>query len=67
MSGTSQSNAIVAGIITLILEKSKLSLKSADIKSLLKRCSVQKSFSDGRNTISLPVLDSGLLFNYFKT
>ena len=62
-SGTSQSNAIVAGIVALRLQKNNFSDSVVGIKNWLKEISVPKVF----NGITLPVLDGSLLLNYFKT
>jgi subtilisin family serine protease len=63
MSGTSQSNAIVAGIIALIIKKLNFNYKSQDIKSLL------VNLSETRQILgkALPCLSGDKLLNFFKS
>ena len=62
MTGTSQSNAIVAGIVALIIEKKKFVYDIADIRRILLGTSILQNFEG----IQLPVLNGDLLLNFFQ-
>jgi subtilisin family serine protease len=61
-SGTSQSNAIVAGIVALIISRLNLNYHPTEIKNLLLGLSKYESFKD----IKIPVLNKDMLLEYFK-
>lgn len=62
LSGTSQSNAIVAGITALIIEKKNLNYTPSEIKNILLGVSTLQKF----NGIIIPVINGDLLLNYFQ-
>jgi len=64
--GTSQANAIVAGIIALLLEKSNKKYTYPEIRQLLSAISTSREYTIGNATQKIPVLDGTLLFNQFK-
>ncbi|MES2276433.1 MAG: S8/S53 family peptidase [Bacteroidota bacterium] len=63
MTGTSQSNAILAGIISLIIEKKKFVYSPSEIKNILKSLSDIQTFEG----IEIPVLNGNLLLKYFQS
>jgi subtilisin family serine protease len=63
MTGTSQCNAIIAGIIALIIEKENFNYNHSTIKKKLSDLSVVQNF----NGIDLPVLNGDLLLSYFES
>jgi subtilisin family serine protease len=65
--GTSQANAIMAGIIALMIQKLKKNYSFSDIKQKIKSACKVTDYSIGQTTQSLPVLDGSLLLNLFKT
>ncbi|HTE26963.1 S8 family peptidase [Flavitalea sp.] len=62
LTGTSQSNAIVAGIVALIIEKKNFSYDIGDIRRILLGASALRPFEN----LQLPVLNGDLLLTYFK-
>ena len=62
MSGTSQSNAIIAGLIALIIEKQKFNYSQVSIKDILLGVSPIQTFGK----IQIPVIDGNLLLKYFQ-
>ena len=63
MSGTSQSNAIVAGLVALIVKRLNFAYTPAQIKNLLKELSEIRQIMNK----PLPCLSGEKLFNFFKT
>jgi subtilisin family serine protease len=63
MSGTSQSNAIVAGIIALIIEKKAMNYSKDDIRKILLSVSSVKIY----NGVQIPTIDGDLLLQFFQT
>ena len=64
--GTSQANAIVAGIIALLVENSNKKYSCQDIRQILSATSKNTDFTIGTATQKIPVLDGNLLYNQFK-
>ena len=62
LSGTSQSNAIIAGIIALIIEKKNMNYTPSEIKDTLLGVSVFQNFKG----INIPVVNGDLLLKYFQ-
>jgi subtilisin family serine protease len=62
MTGTSQSNAIAAGIAALIIQKRNMAYDLVNIKNVLLGVSKFQNF----NGIEFPVIDKYLLLEYFK-
>lgn len=63
LSGTSQSNAIIAGIISLIIKKKNFNYTPSEMKELLSTLSINKIY----NGIKIPLLSGELLINYFQS
>jgi len=62
LSGTSQSNAIIAGVIALIIEKKNFTYYPAEIKNILLGISTFQDF----HGVKIPVVDGDLLLKYFQ-
>ena len=62
LSGTSQANAIIAGIVALIIEKKNFQYDPTGIKKILLSLSTIQVYQE----VSIPVLNSDLLLKYFQ-
>lgn len=67
MDGTSQSNAAAAGIIALMIQKTGFNYTPASIRQDLQKLLKPTSFTADGTTLTLPVIDGGLLLQYFTT
>ncbi|HMH20123.1 MAG TPA: S8/S53 family peptidase [Puia sp.] len=65
--GTSWSNAIMAGIIALIIEKLNFKYDLATIGKIIQDMVPKKTYSIGDVTLELPTLDGDKLLSFFKT
>src|SRR5258708_5054072 len=65
--GTSQSNAIVAGIVALIIQKIKGAFTYKQILDTLTNASRQQRCTIGKDSATLSVLDGDLLLQFFKS
>jgi subtilisin family serine protease len=65
--GTSQSNAIIAGVVALIIQKMKLSFSYAQIRGTLSEVSKATPYTIGGRSNTLAILDGNLLLDYFKS
>ena len=66
-SGTSWSNAIMAGVIALIIEKINFQYDLAKIQQIISELITNEDYTIKQITHTLPNLDSNKLLNFFKT
>jgi len=65
--GVSWSNAIMAGIISLIIEKLNFNYDLSKIKTIIQNIVTNNDYTIDNTTETLPTLDSDKLLNFFKT
>jgi len=67
MNGTSQANAVAAGIIALLIQKARFNYTPASIRQTLQQVVRPVSYTADNTTLSLPVIDGSLLLQHFTS